>query len=396
MRILWITPWFPQTPDDSAFTFILHPASALGRTNHPFRVVVLEPALRAIQRASRKKGLIRQFTPPSFDVDIRKVLFPRIPRLRFLRLSCAMYRAAVRRPLIREIEAFEPDVIHVHTEWGAYGVVPVARELRIPIVVTVHAGDRTPQVVRLAQARQLFARTMNSCDRVLIVGRNLLEYFDDLGATTANVTVMPNGFQLPAARDARGRDWTGPLRVVSVSVLREGKGVDTAITAFARLFGSINNDATFDIVGDGPDRDKLQNLAHRLGVGNKIRFLGRLDHSAAMRQLSDKHVFLLPSYIEAFGVAHLEAMGAGVIPVGVEGQGPSEFIDHANTGFLVPPHDIGSIVAVLRSIDMDRVTAKRISAAAMEKALNAYTWDDHVRRLIELYSLLPHGEEARS
>jgi glycosyltransferase involved in cell wall biosynthesis len=101
--------------------------------------------------------------------------------------------------------------------------------------------------------------------------------------------------------------------------------------------------------------------------------------------LRDAHVFVLPSYREAFGIAYLEAMACGLLTIGVEGQGPSAFIISGKTGLLVPPQEVAALAACLRSVLEHPGRFSKIAAAGRKHVAQEYTWLRHAERLTEVY-----------
>ena len=387
MRVLWVTPWFPSSPLDGRFGFIYRSAEALLNLGVQLRIVLLRPWVPAVGRwADRVDARPPADFGPRFE--FRVITAPRIPRMLALEQSYRLFRVLTDRRLRAEARQFEPDVVHAHTEWAAYSAVPVSNSMGLPVVVTLHSGDTTPQIVALAKRRGRLTRTLGAATRVAIVGRPLRAYLADFGVDGRNVSVVPNGFVLPAdLQEAGGPDWTGELRLVTVSVLTRPKAVDVGLRglASARRSGVA---ATYDIVGEGPERAKLERLAAELGLTQHVRFHGLLPHLEAMRMLQGAHLFLLPSYREAFGVAALEGMAAGALVVAVEGQGPADFVTHTQTGLLVPPQDAEAIGDAIRWVDSERETAAGVARAGRARAREGFTWDEHGRRLLELYSPL--------
>ena len=135
-----------------------------------------------------------------------------------------------------------------------------------------------------------------------------------------------------------------------MSNLQEGKGIELTLLALARLQSEGVSDWTYRIIGDGPEKAALLKLTTDLGLVDKVTFVGPVRHAEIFDYLAREEIFVLPSYREAFGIAYLEAMAAGLLTVGVMGQGPSQFIRNGENGVLVPPRDPEALVAALRDI----------------------------------------------
>ncbi len=112
------------------------------------------------------------------------------------------------------------------------------------------------------------------------------------------------------------------------------------------------------------------------------------------------NTFLLPSYLEAFGVAYLEAMAAGLVAIGVEGQSPASFISNGQTGILLAPKSVDSIVKALMSITENPNPIGETAHVGRKHVTWNLTWDSHsaalgnVYRSVLLKGPIPHGSRA--
>src|SRR6201999_2753880 len=123
--------------------------------------------------------------------------------------------------------------------------------------------------------------------------------------------------------------------------------VDDVLEALAVL-RSRHPSLRYVIVGDGPERERLAALAGALGVGDRVVFTGRLEPEAAVRTARSGSLFVLPSVGEAFGVAYVEAMAAGVPAIGCRGEDGARGVRGAGGGIqLVAPQDPGALGTTL-------------------------------------------------
>ena len=125
------------------------------------------------------------------------------------------------------------------------------------------------------------------------------------------------------------------------------------------------------MVGDGPERGPAEMLARELGVSDHVRFLGKQDHVERLIPLHD--VLLMPSEMEAFGLAALEAMACGVPPVATQVGGTSELITHEVDGFLEPVGDIQAQASRVTQLLTDEGLYARMSTAARAAAETRYS-----------------------
>ncbi len=202
------------------------------------------------------------------------------------------------------------DIVHVHDWFGTEGAFALSCRLKVPLVMTIHSteydrslGFANEEIVR----RERFG--LVHADLVIAVSRHLREQvIRRYGVAPSRVRVVYNAVRPP--EDAPRRPAPGRL-VVYIGRLAAMKGVDTFLRAAARVVPGFP-DATFVIAGEGPERNQLLRLSGWLGIGDRVWFLGRVDERERQELLSAASVFVLPSVVEPFGIAALEAMAAGV------------------------------------------------------------------------------------
>src|SRR5262249_32303270 len=140
----------------------------------------------------------------------------------------------------------------------------------------------------------------------------------------------------------------GEKRMIHVSNFRPVKRVLDCV----RILALVRKEIPVHLLmaGDGPDRGPAERLARDLGVGAHVTFLGKQDH--VERLFPQAHVLLMPSEHEAFGLAALEAMACGLVPVATRCGGVPELITHEVDGFLEPVADVEAqarrVIEVLR------------------------------------------------
>jgi N-acetyl-alpha-D-glucosaminyl L-malate synthase BshA len=160
----------------------------------------------------------------------------------------------------------------------------------------------------------------------------------------------------------------GEKLLIPHSICRPVKRVNDCIRILAAV--RRHTDARLLMVGDGPDRGPAQHLAAQLGVQDHVAFLGKQNHVERLIRLA--HVSLMPSEMESFGLAALEAMSCGVPAIGTRVGGVPELITDGEDGFL---EDVGDVEAqAARSLQLltDGVLHTRMAAAARRTALTRF------------------------
>jgi glycosyltransferase involved in cell wall biosynthesis len=181
-----------------------------------------------------------------------------------------------------------------------------------------------------------------------------------------------------AARDAVRRELAveGPLLVTSAR-LYPWKNLDFLIRLVPRLPGG----ATLAIVGDGPDRAHLEELARSTGVAARVRFTGSVPHAAVQRYLRAADAFLLNTRYEGLSHVMLEAMAAGAPVIASRVGGNPEVIEHGVNGLLVPLDDGAAICAAVQHVLDDPPFAEALRRRAMAD-VRTYRWDELVQKTV--------------
>ena len=119
------------------------------------------------------------------------------------------------------------------------------------------------------------------------------------------------------------------------------KAIDKTLEAFSRLE---NQNYTFDVIGEGGEKENLISLAKNLGIADKVTFHGRIPREEVLKYMRDAHVFVLISKGEIFGLVYLEAMAATCISVGSIGEGIDGVIEDEENGLLCEPQNADALL----------------------------------------------------
>lgn len=387
-RVLCVTPWFPNAPGDREGNYIYESCASLARAGLSVSVLVVRPWLTFSVSRRGHEAVDGRFDPAAFAAfqTVRLVRYLSIPRNRTPRLTAWSHDRRVGAALTLLAAKTNPDLIHVHTEYGAAVGTEIGKNLRIPVVVTLHGINTASRYAKSPFLRARFKAGLSAASRVVLVGEPLRKHFADIAGSSANFRVVPNGFRPVLVENRRLFTEGGePLRFISVCNLNEGKGIDIALAALAKMEAKGITDWIYTVVGHGPERKSLVRLAGNLGIHAKVRFVGARAHNEVYDYLRNADVFVLPSYREAFGIAYLEAMASGLLAIGVNSEGPSAFIRDGETGFLVPPRDSEALAERLLAIANNRARMRAIAVAGQSYVNQHLSWDRHAEKIIEVY-----------
>ncbi|BAM03523.1 glycosyltransferase [Phycisphaera mikurensis] len=307
-----------------------------------------------------------------------EVLTLRLPRLEDRRLPLGRPRPTPRgllhaadplRRLRSTLRGFRPRVVDVHFPRGGTRWFASSRR-RAALVLTCHGSDLLqPLPADAARLRALLRRA----DRIIAVSAGLAERAETLRAgghrpafPRAPVEVIPNGVDLAFWRrpdDAAA----APAALACVGRLERVKGHDVLLRALARLRASVPA-ARLTLVGDGPEAPALRSLAAELGLGDAVRFAGRLDPAATAALLHASSVAVMPSRSEGLPLALLEAMAAGLPPVVTRVGGMPDALGEPPAGRIVAPEDPAALAASLAALLADPAARAALAAAAVRRA----------------------------
>lgn len=194
--------------------------------------------------------------------------------------------------------------------------------------------------------------------------------------------VVPNGIEL--ARYTRAPNPV-PGRIVMVGRLHDPKRPDLAIRALVKVREAVPQ-AELLLVGDGPQRAALADLAATTGVRDSVRFLG--DRSDVPDLLRAASVFVLATQYESWPLTVMEAMAAGVPVVASRVGGIPEMVEDGRSGVLVPPDDLDALSGAVRSLLTEPSRARAMGAAGQEAAARRFDRSTMAGSLVGLYEQL--------
>ncbi|MCA9289183.1 MAG: glycosyltransferase [Phycisphaerales bacterium] len=182
------------------------------------------------------------------------------------------------------------------------------------------------------------------------------------------------------------RDRPSPMRVAFVGRLVPYKAADMLLEAAAPLVR--DGAVVIDIIGDGPERGRLETIVEREAIGHGVEMAGWVPHTSLKDRLGRAHVFGFPSVREFGGAVVLEAMALGVVPVVMDYGGPGELVT-PRTGFALPMAPRGEIVERLRGVLADLAGRPGDVAAMGERARRRvfarFTWEAKARQVLGVY-----------
>jgi len=242
--------------------------------------------------------------------------------------------------------------------------------------VSQWVGELDP-FVRLTAMRSRIAwcKAADTAQRIQGLGAKHVAILVESGLRPEEIADLSN-YPMPIA---------APVRFISMGRLLHWKGFYLGVRAFAQ---ANLPEAEYWILGDGPERDRLQALAEELGVAHQIKFWGNLPRTEGLAKLGESHVLVHPSLHDSGGWVCPEAMAVGRPIICLDLGGPGVQVT-PETGFKIPAHDpeqsVQGLADAMTQLAHDVELRQRMGAAGQTLVQSTYTWTAKAKALTEAY-----------
>lgn len=314
--------------------------------------------LRAIPNFEQRNGL---------DVDHPRYVV--IPKLGMNLTPHTLYRA-MRHRLRQMLDAgLKVDLIDAHYFYpDGVAAVWLGAEFNLPVVITARGTDIN-LIPDYPRPRRLILDAAQKAAALITVCQALKDRLVELGAPASKITVLRNGvdlekFHVKDCDALRSKFGVSGLVLASVGLLIERKGHHLVIEALQQV-----PDATLLLAGRGPDRQMLEDLAARLGVRDRVRFLGSVDQNSLCDIYNCADISILASSREGWANVLLESMACGTPVLGSAVWGTPEVIAAPEAGLLLKNRDAESIV-----LGIHRLRKAMPERAATRRYAEQFDW----------------------
>jgi 1,2-diacylglycerol 3-alpha-glucosyltransferase len=298
------------------------------------------------------------------------------------------------------IPKLKPDVIHAHHPiLLGQTAATKAKELNLPLVFTFHTQYReyTHYFPLPQEAIQEFLKDavqswlqdyMRKCQHIVIPSESMKEALVQEYGLRERFSVIPTGIDLEPYRIADGQSlraregWQKEKVMVSIGRLAPEKNWDTLLKA-AKIVRENHPDLRVVLIGDGPARSDLEDLAAELGITDYVTFTGQVPFADVPAYLKAADLFGFASTTETQGLVTLEALAAGLPVAAVDASGTRDILTDGEQGFLAPD-DAEALAASINRLLESPDRLEKFKENALEKA-RGYDQRDCARRLIEVY-----------
>jgi len=293
-------------------------------------------------------------------------------------------------------ESYRFDVIHCHGALAAL-LLRILIGRRIPVVYTMH--DASPWIVHYPGIhRRAFRKLaylmidvpcLRKVHHIIVVGRGLSDETARWTGTRRNVTFIPVG--VAAADHTTSAVRGNPRYGLFVGQLVRRKRIDILVRVASRMAGDCTK---FVIVGDGPEKAKLVQLAESLEVRDRFTFAGYVNDGELARYYRGASFFVFPSTAEGFGTVIIEAMSYGLPVVASRIRCYDGMLTHDGNCLLVEPGNVEGWVECLRKLAADDGLRQRLSAEGRSFAAAHFSWETVARQTERVYKRVSMRADA--
>lgn len=283
------------------------------------------------------------------------------------------YELALSSKLVDMVKLYKIEVLHVHYAiphaYAGYMAQQMLKEegINIPMVTTLHGTDIT-LVGNHPFYKPAVTFSINKSDIVTSVSQSLKDNTLELFAVTNEIEVIPNFIELakiPQKISCRSAMAQTDERIIThISNFRSVKRIPDVIQIFYAIQQRIPSKLM--MVGDGPEKEKAEQLCSQLGITDKVIFFGNSNEIDQILRHSD--LFLLPSETESFGLAALEAMACGVPVISSNSGGLPEVNIDGFSGFLSDVGNVTEMAANALQILQDPIRLQEFKTNALKTA----------------------------
>ena len=269
-----------------------------------------------------------------------------------------------------------PDVIYSHYLQNTIKAVPLRQKYRIPIVAMEHWSQMA--YTHIPNSTILTAkRVYSSIDQLITVSTSLKDNI--LRQIGFDSIVVPNMVGKEFHYLTSRKSEQNQLQLITTGRLIPEKHFDMLIQAVANISLPIK----LNIIGNGSEWHKLQQLVHKLQIEDKVQLLGHKSKQEIVTLLQQSDIFVLPSQSETFGVAYIEALACGLPIIATDCGGPRDIVTQEN-GLLIPTNNQNALEQAIEQIGKNLKQYDRQSIA--KDCQNRFASDNiakHIAQVLE-------------
>lgn len=280
------------------------------------------------------------------------------------------------------------DVINTHfaIPTGPLGVF-LSKIFRIKNILDIHGGDIYNPTRKISPHKNILFKqivqwVLNNSDKIIAhsedIKKQAIKYYQPM----KEIIVIPLGFKPIKFKKVNRRELRlkdNVFYLISIGRLVKRKGYDYLIKALQ----SLDSNVQLLLIGEGPERKRLESLAENLGISDRIKFLGFVSDEKKFQYLSVSDLYVLPSLHEGFGIVLQEAMYCGLPIITTKCGGPKDFLEDKKNALFIDSKSVNSCVATIQELKNNKDLAHRIGQTNKEKIKEFYI-DKMAKKYLQL------------
>lgn len=375
MNVAILPTAYPNIYNDHSSIFVQDQAEALVKFGVNVSVIGALPI--SFKYISKKRFLkFGTFDYKKNGVDVKLVLFPSIPKLKFFN---EFIRTQVNKSLLtKHNNDNQIDTIHVHNSTAGHAALFIKQKFDIPYVITEHSSAYARGLVSQKEMKSYEPVYQNASCRIA-VSKEFCKILQDIFHLEFNYVpnVVNTEYFVPIKKENKQI-----FHFVNIANLNKNKNQILLIKAFAKAF-SENKNIKLSILGGGPEHQNLQREITNLNMQNQIKLFGFAKREKVLEELQNSDAFVLSSKYETFGVVVIEAMSCGLPVIATKCGGPESIVKNEELGVLVENDNLEELSSAMQVMyeNRDKYSAENIR----EHVVDNFSQKAIARQLIDKY-----------
>ncbi|MDF2567666.1 MAG: group 1 glycosyl transferase [Oscillospiraceae bacterium] len=279
--------------------------------------------------------------------------------------------------LKKALREWNPDVLNAHYASG-YGTLAANTGFH-PWLLSVWGSDVYEFPYQNAVCKWLIGRNIKKADTIASTSHVMAKQTRKFIKGEKPIFVTP--FGVDTKKFAPQTDKHNEIVVGFIKGVSEKYGIRYLLDAFAQVKDSTSQPVKLYVYGDGDQLDEMKQLSKKLGIDDDTTFFGRVAHSDVPEAFRKIDIFCLPSILESFGVAAVEAMSCGVPVITSDADGFTEVMVDEETGFIVPRKNSTLLAEKMMMLVEDAELRRRMGQAGRARVLELYDWEMNIKQL---------------
>src|SRR5207253_93512 len=394
MRILHVVTAFPRSPDDVIVPWLVELLKRLQAAGHEVEVFTSSYRGAPDQVGSGIPVHRFRYFPRRWERLTHEEAAPdRMKRSLLYRLMPACFVVAGMIAAWRLCRRQRYDVIHVHWPFPLALFGWAAQRARPAALVTTFYGVELRWVkTAMPFFRGFLKWAARRSDRVVAISSYTADEVRELVQVPIEVIPYTTSLPAPAVPRAERRSAAAPFTVLFVGRLVERKGVSHLVDAVSLLLPLPGADVRLVIVGDGPERPRIEARIREKRLDGRVAVRGRVSDAELQAAYAAADAFVLPAVVdrrgdtEGLGVVLLEAMNHRVPVIASAIGGITDIVEDGVSGLLVPPGDATALAAALERLARAPDLSVSLGDAGYRRLHERFSWEAITRRWVEVYN----------